>query len=140
MKHIAEAIKARVHRVHIAKVPAHVGLHGNEVADSIAKWATDAASAATELGSHLVHLSGTDSVHPRGIGLACPWEVVSPSIRRAACVETLSPVQGVKGASFDMFNCKAMRDRLARANFEQTLLKPGKLCPWRFPGRRPASP
>jgi ribonuclease HI len=100
IEQIAEAIKARTNRVGIVKVPAHVGLHGNEVADSIAKWATDAASAASELGSHLVHLSDTDSVHPRGIGMACPWDVVSPSIRRAACVETLPPTQGVREPPF----------------------------------------
>ena len=128
------AINVRDLPVHIVKVPAHVGLHGNEVADSIGKRATDDASADSVLGSHLVHFSDTDSVHPRGIGTACPWEVVSPSIRKAACVETVLPAPVVKGTPFNMFNFQAMLDRMAREDFQRTLLKPGKFCPTALPG------
>jgi len=42
IQQIASAINARTRNypVHVVKVPAHIGLHGNEVADCIAKWAT----------------------------------------------------------------------------------------------------
>jgi len=40
IRQMADAIEARHNPVHMVNVPAHIGLHGNEVADSIAKWAT----------------------------------------------------------------------------------------------------
>ena len=126
IRQIADAIEARHNPVRMVKVPAHVGLHGNEVADSIAKWATLDSPTGTELDSQLVHLTDTASVHPRGIGMACPWDLVSPATRKAAGVGDEQPAPG---APSHMLNSRAMFARLAREDFVRKLLKPGKTLP-----------
>ena len=54
LRQIAETINARNYPVHVVKVPAHIGLHGNEVANSVAKWATLDTPSGAEPDAYLV--------------------------------------------------------------------------------------
>jgi hypothetical protein len=137
IQQIADAIEALHNPVRMVKVPAHIGLHGNEVADSVAKWATLDPKTNTEPDSHLVFLTDTASVHPRGIGMACPWDRVSPATRKAAggAAETPAP-----GAPFHMYNSRVLLARLARGDCEETTNTRKDTAPRRRPGTRPATP
>jgi hypothetical protein len=126
LRQIANAVNARHHPVHVVKVPSHVGLHGNEVADSIAKWATSATAPGAEPDPRITLLRDTASEHPRGIGLQCPWDLISPATRKASGVGDALPAQGVP---FDLFNSRPMLERLTCEHFEKKLLEPGENLP-----------
>ena len=69
---LVEGITSEIFRrsglVRLVKVRSHVGIPGNEVADTIAAWAASSDGA--------VRLDDTGSTHPRGIGLATSWEAI----------------------------------------------------------------
>jgi hypothetical protein len=114
VKVLADAVVQRKFSVDFIKVKAHSKLHGNEVADRIANLAAKAQVDVETEGVY--HLTDTESTHPQGIGLVCPWSAVSPHVRANA-----DPSQADNGP-FHIYNAHATVSHLVDVSFERTLL------------------
>jgi hypothetical protein len=77
-KNLADAVAKSKHGVDFVKIKAHANHHGNEVADRIANLAAELQE--TDGTTGILHLTDTESTHPAGIGLVCPWSAVSPNV------------------------------------------------------------
>ena len=116
VKGVVDAVLAPTHPVHLVKVRAHTGLHGNEVADSVAKWATESSVEDPPEGSE--RASGTAPADPAGVGIVCPWDAVPDALRATA------PPTGMRegGGPFHAYSARATLAGQAAAAYERLLV------------------
>jgi len=114
IKAIADAVASSTWGVDFVKVKAHAGLHGNEVADRIANLA--AGSKTDNVPEGVLHLTDTESTHPAGIGLVCPWSAVSPNVKAHADPDR------TEGSPFHIYNARTTVSHLSQYAFERSLL------------------
>jgi ribonuclease HI len=114
IKDLADAVAKSKHGVDFVKIKAHANHHGSEVADRMANLAAELQEADGTTG--ILHLTDTESTHPAGIGLVCPWSAVSPNVRAHA-----DPTRE-DGSQYHVYNVCATVLHLSQHTFERSLL------------------
>ena len=126
VQQITGAIANRRHPVVLAKVRAHTGVVGNEVADRLAvRAATRSQDGSPPEGVEAV---SAPSAHPGGVGLVCKWGLVMPSAREAPdCAPPRSSTPGQPAedeAPFHAYNARPAIRAVSDSLFEVSLLQP----------------